>query len=121
MEKLPKGIILAAHKPIASAMLKAATQIMGPIDHCAAADIDSDAGEKEPSAGAATAGRAGDTSIPSATPRISPLLAFMPTKAANAMTKMGMMILNICCLHSEMPKRIMPLRRQASRLFPNAT
>lgn len=34
-------------KPIASAMLKAATQIMGPIDHCAAADIDSDAGEKE--------------------------------------------------------------------------
>ena len=46
MEKLPKGIILAAHKPIASAMLKAATQIMGPIDHCAAADIDSDAGEK---------------------------------------------------------------------------
>ena len=68
----------------------------------------------------ATAGRAGDTSIPSATPRISPLLAFMPTKAANAMTKMGMMILNICCLHSEMPKRIMPLRRQANRLFPNA-
>ena len=65
-------------------------------------------------------GRAGDTSIPSATPRISPLLAFMPTKAANAMTKMGMMILNICCLHSEMPKRIMPLRRQANRLFPNA-
>lgn len=47
MEKLPKGIILAAHKPIASAMLKAATQIMGQIDHCAAADIDSDAGEKE--------------------------------------------------------------------------
>mgnify|MGYP000756888351 CR=1 FL=1 len=37
MEKLPKGIILAAHKPIASAMLKAATQIMGQIDHCAAA------------------------------------------------------------------------------------
>lgn len=36
MEKLPKGIILAAHKPIASAMLKAATQIMGQIDHCAA-------------------------------------------------------------------------------------
>ena len=61
-----------------------------------------------------------DTGIPSATPRISPLLAFMPTKAANAMTKMGMMILNICCLHSEMPKRITPLRRQASRLFPNA-
>ena len=46
MEKLPKGIILAAHKPIASAMLKAATQIMGPIDHCAAADIDSDAKER---------------------------------------------------------------------------
>ena len=47
MEKLPKGIILAAHKPIASAMLKAATQIMGPIDHCAAADIDSDAKESD--------------------------------------------------------------------------
>jgi mannose PTS system EIIA component len=39
MEKLPKGIILAAHKPIASAMLKAATQIMGPIDHCAGIDV----------------------------------------------------------------------------------
>ena len=33
MEKLPKGIILAAHKPIASAMLKAATQIMGQFEH----------------------------------------------------------------------------------------
>ena len=47
MNKLPKGIILAAHKPIASAMLKAATMIMGPIEHCAAADIDSNANEKE--------------------------------------------------------------------------
>ena len=28
-------------------MLKAATQIMGPIDHCAAADIDSDAKESD--------------------------------------------------------------------------
>ena len=65
----------------------------------------------------ATAGRAGDTNMPSATPRISPPLAFMPTKAANAMTKMGIMILNICCLHSEMPKRITPFRRQANHLF----
>ena len=42
-----KGIILAAHNPIAAAMLQAATGILGPLDHVAAADIDSDASEKD--------------------------------------------------------------------------
>lgn len=44
---MAKGIILAAHKPIAGAMLQAATGILGPLEHVAAADIDSDATEKD--------------------------------------------------------------------------
>lgn len=44
---MQKGIILVAHKPIASSMVQAATAIFGSLSHCAAADIDSDICETE--------------------------------------------------------------------------
>lgn len=42
-----RGVILVGHKPIAGAVLEAAGNILGKIEKCAAADIDSDETEKE--------------------------------------------------------------------------